>query len=75
MELLPKDYGGNEDSIERLHSEQYAMMLEKYHKWLLQTEELKVDESKRAKKSSWLSIFTSSSSKDEPGFKNIAEID
>ncbi|GLV36850.1 uncharacterized protein CBL_02315 [Carabus blaptoides fortunei] len=75
LELLPEDYGGNEGLIERLHSEQYAMMIEKYQKWLLEGETLKVDESKRAKKSSWLSIFTSSSAKDEPGFKNLAEID
>lgn len=50
-------------------------MMDRYVDWLKQGEQLKVDEAKRPRKSSWMNIFTGSGPKEEASFRALAEID
>lgn len=54
---MPEEYGGEGPSIVELDRESYAMM-EKYTRWLKETELFRTDESKRIKKASWWGIFS-----------------
>lgn len=77
IDLLPSDYGGKERPLVEIHDELYERMMKEYPEWMLQNEQIKVDESKRVKKFNWLNLipFGGTGSKDHPSFKLIAEID
>lgn len=64
VELLPTEYGGEAGNLEDLDKETKTMVY-KYHKWMMETEFFKSDESKRIKKSSWWSLFGSSKTNNE----------
>nr|CAD7265753.1 unnamed protein product [Timema shepardi] len=44
--ILPKDYGGDEESFETIHQQTCEKMLE-HREWFIQDEMMRVDESKR----------------------------
>jgi hypothetical protein len=55
LELMPNEYGGETSSVEELDKSSESLW-NKYHKWLLDNEKIKSDETKRStKKSSWWS--------------------
>lgn len=56
VELMPEEYGGEAPSIREL-DRQCHLMMEKYARWLRETETFRTDESKRPKKASWWGIF------------------
>lgn len=56
IEIMPEEYGGEGPSIKDLDRESIEM-LEKYGRWLRETELFKTDETKRIKKASWWGIF------------------
>ncbi|KAK4878820.1 hypothetical protein RN001_011326 [Aquatica leii] len=58
QEILPRDYGGEAPSSEELRNEMFELR-DKYAAWLKESEYYVADESKRIKKSSWWSIFSS----------------
>lgn len=58
---MPVEYGGEGPSIKEL-DRQSIEMLEKYGKWLRETELFRTDESKRIKKASWWGFFGGGSS-------------
>lgn len=56
---MPQDYGGEAPTIKELDQQNHEM-IEKYAKWLKESEYFKTDETKRAKKASWWGIFSNS---------------
>lgn len=56
LEIMPEEYGGEGPSIKELDRESCEMM-EKYGRWLKETELFRTDEGKRIKKASWWGIF------------------
>lgn len=62
IEIMPEEYGGEAPSIKELDRESGEMM-EKYARWLKETELFRTEESKRIKKSSsWWGFFSGSNS-------------
>ncbi|XP_019763835.2 uncharacterized protein LOC109540082 [Dendroctonus ponderosae] len=59
-ELLPMDYGGEAPTVEDLDTITKAL-LGKYRDWLVESEHLKADESKRVKRGSWWGFLTNKS--------------
>lgn len=77
LELLPMDYGGEAPTMQELDDEVKGM-IDKYAIWLRETEEIRTDESKRAKKVSWWGLFTGSNKQqvmDEKTFIKNLQID
>lgn len=60
VELLPMDYGGEAPTVEELDAITKSL-LDKYRHWLIETEHLKADESKRVKKAGFWSLFSGKS--------------
>lgn len=58
LEIMPEEYGGEAPSVKVLDREGKEMM-EKYARWLRETELFRTDESKRIKKASWWGLFGS----------------
>lgn len=56
VEIMPEEYGGEGPSIIELDRQSEEMM-EKYERWLKETELFKTDEGKRIKKASWWGLF------------------
>lgn len=59
LELLPMDLGGEAPTIEELDHITKSTLNGKYRDWLIESAELKADESKRVKKGSWWGFFGS----------------
>lgn len=57
QEILPLEYGGEAPSIKELDNEKHEMV-DKYARWLRESENFKTDESKRVKKASWWGLFS-----------------
>lgn len=53
---MPEEYGGEAPSIKQLDKETLELV-DKYAKWLRETEYFRADESKRTKKASWWNMF------------------
>lgn len=74
------DYGGEAPTSEELGKEVFDLM-DKYAKWLKESEHFVADETKRIKKNSWWSVFSGNSENPNPtnlgfvneinGFKNL----
>ncbi|XP_031329977.1 uncharacterized protein LOC116160963 isoform X2 [Photinus pyralis] len=59
LEMFPKDLGGEAPTTEELSLE-VVKLKEKYHEWMIETEYFVADESKRARKGTWWSLFSGS---------------
>lgn len=74
VEVMPEEYGGEAPSIKELDRQSNEMM-EKYARWLKETELFRTDEEKRVKKpSSWWGIFGSSNNNPAPQIEKERQI-